>query len=512
MSHPADATDPPDFYRAFEDRYRGSRELVMSRLQVYKPFVATFLGIGSCKLALDLGCGRGEWLELTRQWGFDVRGVDVNDSMLEACRQRGLSVARADAVATLEALDDESVAVVSAFHLVEHIPFDDVRRLIRAARRVLCPGGILILETPNPENLVVGATSFYLDPTHIRPIPPPLLSFTTEHEGLIRNKILRLQESHDASNRLGLSTVLGGASPDYSVVSQKNGPAEVIARFNDVFAIEYGVSLQDLATQFDDQWGSALDARLSDDAERERRAEMRALHAENQLGQVEGRLLLADARRELAEKRVEIADQRAELAERRIEIAKARAEDAETRAATANELQLHAVEQAAIAQARTAQAEAQLKLLEEHIEAIHGSRSWKLTKPWRAVGRPIRRLISAISEDRVKSGLKRRIRAHLQALARGLQKAPVLRRAVSRSLSLVPSVKQRLAMLVSSAPDALGTQTPPPQSVSSGSSAAAWQGMENYAVRHLPSDQPRGVDARHQSPLEVLASHQHNDS
>jgi len=218
------------FYRAFEDRYRGSRDVIKQRLRAYQPFIAPLARLPGAA-ALDLGCGRGEWLELLGESGFRARGVDLDDSMLAACRERGLQVETADALAALRACPDHSLALVSAFHLVEHIPFDLVRELAAEALRALQPGGLLIMETPNPENLVVGASSFYMDPSHLHPIPPNLLAFTAEHAGYLRHKIVRLQEEPQLHTdpALGLINVLEGPSPDYSVVAQKAADAATLA-------------------------------------------------------------------------------------------------------------------------------------------------------------------------------------------------------------------------------------------------------------------------------------------
>ncbi len=212
-----------NFYRAFEERYRGSRELIAGRLGAYLPFVLPLLDVYKPAATVDLGCGRGEWLELLTQRGFEASGVDLDAGMLAACTERGLRVVQQDALDCLKSLPDESQTIVSGFHIVEHIPFDVLDAIVRQAMRVLKPGGLLILETPNPENLVVGTSSFYLDPTHIRPIPPMLLSFLPEHYGFARVRTLRLQEEHGFLGRaeITLMDVLGGVSPDYSVVAQK---------------------------------------------------------------------------------------------------------------------------------------------------------------------------------------------------------------------------------------------------------------------------------------------------
>lgn len=235
------------FYRDFEDRYRGSRSIIRDRLAVYLPFVQPLAEPGA--IALDLGCGRGEWIELLGEAGFAAEGVDLDEGMLAACRERGLTVTNGDAIAVLRARPEGSVAVVSAFHLVEHIPFEHVQTLIAEALRVLRPGGLLVLETPNPENLVVGASSFYDDPSHLRPLPPKLLAFAVEHGGFARHNVLRLQEAahlHGAEP-VQLFDVLAGVSPDYAVVAQKAGAPAHLAVLDALFARTYGLDLHVLA-------------------------------------------------------------------------------------------------------------------------------------------------------------------------------------------------------------------------------------------------------------------------
>lgn len=241
-----------DFYRAFEEKHRGPREFIKSRLEVYLPFLAPLRNLVLSNKALDLGCGRGEWLELLGEHGYDAVGIDIDDGMLEACRERGLQVKTCDALSYLKELSADSLAIVSAFHVVEHISFDDLQILLAEAKRVLRPGGLLILETPNPENLAVGACHFYLDPTHLRPIPPELLSFTTEHADFYRSKILRLQETKSliTDQSPTLMSVLAGASPDYAVVAQKDGPLSAIEGLQIAFDQDYGVSLDTLAARF----------------------------------------------------------------------------------------------------------------------------------------------------------------------------------------------------------------------------------------------------------------------
>ncbi len=219
---------PPskEFYRAFEDRYRGSRELIKSRLQAYARYLQLIEGFFPGCSALDLGCGRGEWLEVLASRGITALGVDLDGGMLAACCELNLNTLKGDALAYLKNTPAEGLALISAFHLVEHIGFDALRDLATDSLRSLKPGGLLILETPNPENPGVGASTFFRDPTHDKPIPPELLSFLCEYTGFARVKILRLQTAPHllAGAQPTIFDVLTGSSADYAVVAQKAHP------------------------------------------------------------------------------------------------------------------------------------------------------------------------------------------------------------------------------------------------------------------------------------------------
>lgn len=242
-----------NFYRAFEDRFRGSREDIKKKLEVYLPFLELFPAGEKPLSALDLGCGRGEWLEMLRERGVDALGIDTDDAMLDVCRAKGLSVENGDVITVLQSQADESRNIISAIHLVEHLECDRLRLLVAEAHRVLQPGGLLIMETPNPENIQVATTHFYLDPTHRRPVPPPLLSFLPEYCGFDRVKIIRLNESRrcEGNDGLMLMDVFNGVSPDYAVVAQKPAPPDLKARFDSVFEKETGVTLDRLAGRYD---------------------------------------------------------------------------------------------------------------------------------------------------------------------------------------------------------------------------------------------------------------------
>lgn len=243
------------FYRAFEDKHRGSRQLIKARLEAYLPFVRPLLEVYPEAQAIDLGCGRGEWLELLGEIGFNARGVDLDEGMLEASRALNLKTELMDALTALQQLPDSSQAIVSGFHLIEHIPFDVLLALVKEAKRVLVPAGLLIFETPNPENLIVGTSSFYLDPTHVKPIPPLLLAFLPEYVGgYSKIKMIGLQEPTQKSEcSVELIDIFTNVSPDYALIAQSEAPNAIEELTSAAFFVERGVTLPMVSAKFDEQ-------------------------------------------------------------------------------------------------------------------------------------------------------------------------------------------------------------------------------------------------------------------
>ncbi|MET3806925.1 SAM-dependent methyltransferase [Nakamurella sp. UYEF19] len=177
------ATLDDSTYVDFEHRFRGTRDEIRARQQDAVPFVSGFAG--STSPVLDLGCGRGEWLDLLDELSVKAYGVDSNTAMVAEALDAGLDARVGDALAHLEQLPESSLQAVTAFQFVEHIPMDVLVRLLDSALLALRPGGVLLLETPNPTNLIVGAANFYLDPTHLRVLHPDFLAFLVESRGFV---------------------------------------------------------------------------------------------------------------------------------------------------------------------------------------------------------------------------------------------------------------------------------------------------------------------------------------
>ena len=213
-------------YVAFEDKFRGTREDIGLRVSIYLKYIKKVKAGTKGAPVIDVGCGRGEWLELLKENEYSAKGVDSNREMIKACRSRMLEVTESDAVAYLKGLKPESAGAVTGFHIAEHLDYENMISLLDESLRVLKKGGILILETPNPENLIVGACNFYKDPTHRSPIPPDTLQFMVNNRGFENIEVLRLhkhkhfEKALSSEKNKGL-TDLFTKEQDYSIIAYK---------------------------------------------------------------------------------------------------------------------------------------------------------------------------------------------------------------------------------------------------------------------------------------------------
>lgn len=188
----ADNHDLDAFYVELENFFRGSEAETQKK---HLPYIKV---LDKAKLnkrlpIVDLGCGRGEFLELLAKDNYRPVGVDLNEDMVKRAKEKGFEAENVDAIGYLVNQPSNSLSGVTGFHLAEHIPFDHLLMLIAEAYRCLVKGGVLLLETPNPENLSVGAFTFHYDPSHLKPLPPAIIQFAAKFKGFERTDILRQQ-------------------------------------------------------------------------------------------------------------------------------------------------------------------------------------------------------------------------------------------------------------------------------------------------------------------------------
>ena len=164
-------------YAAFENRHRGNEEEIKKQ---QAGFLRYFQETGR---VLDLGCGRGEFLELCRENGIEATGIDLNEQMIEICRDKGLDCRKGDILEALAENEDNTLAGIFSSQVIEHLPPDHLKKLIETAFFKLKSGGYIVLETINPASVFALVQIYFLDLTHQKPIHPQTLKFLLESSG-----------------------------------------------------------------------------------------------------------------------------------------------------------------------------------------------------------------------------------------------------------------------------------------------------------------------------------------
>jgi len=233
----------PEFYKAFEDRFRGTAKDLSVKFAVYDRLIERLESVDE-RFAVDLGCGRGEWLANLMERGWGVQGVELNHEMCCEARESGVPVFEQDLLAFLKQQADRSIDFLTAFHVIEHLPIDVIGEVFHESARVLKPSGCLLFETPNPENLRVGTDLFYLDPTHQKPLSPELVQFMATWSGFEVAEVVRIHSPRLYSNDglLGqqFETFLN-YSPDYACIASRDSEFGPIDQWIDG---DFGPSMQ----------------------------------------------------------------------------------------------------------------------------------------------------------------------------------------------------------------------------------------------------------------------------
>ena len=210
-------------YFEFENKFRGSTENVLYRLDQYSKLVELISIKCSLLTSLDIGCGRGEWLSFCESKGLKSLGIENNLMMVQECRKSGFEVKEGDALDLLKKIPKESLSLVSAFHLIEHLTFDYLQELLSECFRVIAPGGVLLLETPSIDNISVSTKLFYTDPTHINPINPDALIFFLKKFGFDAAKYFYINGGPlQDSNPAHLTRLLNGIAEDICIIATKD--------------------------------------------------------------------------------------------------------------------------------------------------------------------------------------------------------------------------------------------------------------------------------------------------
>ena len=221
--------DEESVYVAFEDVFRGAHGDIAERQRSYLRY---FEGASD---VLDIGCGRGEFLELLRERGVSARGVDTNAEMVARCVERGLAVVRADALSHLDAMPEGSLGGIFSAQVVEHLEAGYLVRLLRATHRVVRPGSRVVVETINPKSWIAYFSAYLRDITHRQPLHPDTLEYLLRAAGF-RDVRIVYRSPPPAVSRLervplqpALAESRGGAARELAEVLNRN-----VDRLNDL--------------------------------------------------------------------------------------------------------------------------------------------------------------------------------------------------------------------------------------------------------------------------------------
>ena len=212
-----------NYYLKFEDKFRGDRQSIIDRLSVYDPLLDTLIKSSSNINMLDIGSGRGEWLQKCRDKIPDSIGIEFDKNMINLCKKNKLNILEGDVMHLLPKFKNESISIISIFHVIEHLDNENLQKLIFECQRILKNDGVLIMETPSIDNILVATKQFYLDPTHVNPINPDGISFLLESSGFYRNKYFFINGGPlQKSNPIKITRILNGVAQDLLFVATKN--------------------------------------------------------------------------------------------------------------------------------------------------------------------------------------------------------------------------------------------------------------------------------------------------
>lgn len=207
------------FYKKFENRFRGDYKQILKRLELYEPLIKIYNKRFLKPFFLDIGCGRGEWLELLQRNNSNFLGIDVFDNL--EIKLSSKNFIKEDFKKYLSTLKNNSIDFVSSFHLIEHLDFNEQKKLVKEVSRVLKPNGLFLLETPNQKNISVSLINFSVDPTHIKPVNHELFLFMMEEYGFSKTASFGVNHNIFYKNKLNMHDIIYSVSPDFTFMGFK---------------------------------------------------------------------------------------------------------------------------------------------------------------------------------------------------------------------------------------------------------------------------------------------------
>ena len=219
-------------YHAFENKFRGTREEMKKRQKIYLKYFE-----GS-KNVLDIGCGRGEFLELLSDNNVPSMGIDVYNEFVQYCRYKGLKATKEDAISYLSQQENNKIEGIFMSQVAEHLDTDYLIDLVNISYKKLQKGKYFIAETPNPKTLSIFSNAFYMDPSHKNPVHPETFKFIMEQAGFKDVKLLftessridyrlplieseQIQNQKEFNDGINLLSEMFFGSQDYAIIARK---------------------------------------------------------------------------------------------------------------------------------------------------------------------------------------------------------------------------------------------------------------------------------------------------
>ncbi len=231
-----------DYYLNFENQFRGESTSINEQFSKYLELIKLSLDVNESSKLLDIGSGRGEWLQICKQVVHECIGIENDSHMVQLCRKKGLNILEDDAILALNKISSNSISIITAFHIIEHMEHKTIINLLSECYRVLNSKGILIIETPSIDNLVVSANNFYVDPTHITHINSDALIFDIRNVGFSDVKEFNIHGGPLQNDKHSkITRVFNGIAQDLLVIAVKN------------------IDMSKLVFQKDTKWMSNLD-------------------------------------------------------------------------------------------------------------------------------------------------------------------------------------------------------------------------------------------------------------
>ena len=212
-----------DFYLEFENKFRGNRKNIINKLSIYDSLIDLYIRNNKEISLLDIGCGRGEFLERWNKKIPNSIGIEQDQNMINLCESLGLNILKGEALEILYSLESGSISLITIFHMIEHIESKKLTLLLEECHRVLKDDGILIIETPSIDNLLVSSKLFYIDSTHINHINPDRIIFDINCAGFIKANYYFINGGPlQNSSSLKLTRILNGVAQDLSIIACKS--------------------------------------------------------------------------------------------------------------------------------------------------------------------------------------------------------------------------------------------------------------------------------------------------